>query len=245
MAAQEEYLETIKRMKSRGMKKSRFSAAAQRKLRLWGLSKQQIDNLARKGKSIEQLPVLATVDGTVIEKHAVAGSAIKLGQTILRVADLSKVWAEAQLYDHELPDIKIGMPATVILPDLQNREFKGTVSYIYPFMESDTRTVRVRVILDNMDGFLRPDMYVHIVLSPDLGKRLVIPESAVLYAGHTRVAFVDLGEGRLQPRRIKTGVRNRDFIEVLDGLIEGDRIVTSGNFLIAAEAKLKTGVDQW
>ena len=245
LTAQEEYLETMKRLKSKQQKNSPFAEAAYRKLRLWDLTPQQISALEKTGNSQEYLPVLSPVSGTVIEKHVVAGSAVKAAQPILRVADLSKVWAEAQLYDNELADIKVGMPATVMLPDIQDREFKGKVSYVYPFMDGDTRTVRVRVELDNADGFLRPDMYVHIALRPDYGKRLVVPESSVLYAGHTRVAFIDLGEGRLQPRRIKTGVRNRNYIEVLEGLKEGDRVVTSGNFLIAAEAKLKGGVDQW
>jgi len=245
LTAQEEYLETIKHRTSKGTNNARFTEAAQHRLHLLDVSAQQIKSLARGGKSIEQLPILANTSGTVIEKHVVAGSAVKAGQAILRLADLSRVWAEAQLYDHEVVNITVGMPATVVLPDLQDREFQGNVSYIYPFMEGDTRTVRVRVELDNADGFLRPDMYVHIALRPNLGERIVIPESAVLYAGPTRVAFIDLGEGRLQPRKITTGIRNRDYIEVIDGLKPGDRVVTSGNFLIAAEAKLKTGVEQW
>jgi len=245
LTAQEEYLEAIKHRTSKGTNYARFTDAAKHKLQLLDITTQQIKALARNGKSLEQLPILATTNGTVIKKHVVAGSAVKSGQPVLRIADLSKVWAEAQLYDHELPHINVGMPATVILPDLQDREFQGTVSYVYPFMENDTRTARVRVVLDNADGFLRPDMYVQITLRPDFGERLVVPESAVLYAGQTRVAFIDLGEGRLQPRRIKTGIRNRNYIEVIDGLKEGDKVVTSGNFLIAAEAKLKTGVEQW
>ena len=104
---------------------------------------------------------------------------------------------------------------------------------------------RVRVGLDNNDGFLRPEMYAHIHLEADLGNRLLVPESAVLYAGQSRVVFLDLGEGKLTPRKIKTGQRNRQWIEVLEGLNEGDKVVTSGNFLIAAESKLKAGVEQW
>ncbi len=103
----------------------------------------------------------------------------------------------------------------------------------------------MRVELPNPDGVLRPDMYAHVHLEVDLGERLVVPEGAVLYAGESRVVFLDLGEGRLQPRKIKTGLRNGDDIEVLDGLAAGDRVVTSGNFLIAAESKLKAGIDQW
>ena len=245
LTVQEEYLQTRRRLGAQSAENSPLLEAAYRKLRLWDLTPAQIDNLKITGTSQEYVPFLSPVSGTVIEKHIVSGSAVKSAQPVLRIANLSRVWAEAQLYDRELPDIKLGMSATVILPDLQGREFQGTVNYVYPFMEGDTRTVRVRVELDNREGFLRPDMYVHIALRPDFGERLVVPESAVLYAGQSRVAFIDLGDGRLQPRRIKTGVRNRQYIEVIEGLSEGDRVVTSGNFLIAAEAKLKAGIDQW
>ncbi|MDX8404576.1 MAG: efflux RND transporter periplasmic adaptor subunit, partial [Mariprofundus sp.] len=171
--------------------------------------------------------------------------AFKAGHRLLRIANLSRVWVEAQVYGYELPLIKTGMKARVTLADIQDREFEGKVDYIYPFMENDTRTTRVRIILDNEDGFLRPDMYAQVRLRANMGKRLLVPESAVLYAGETRVVFVDIGNGRLQPRKIKTGQRNRRWIEVISGLEAGDTVVTSGNFLIAAESKLKSGLAQW
>jgi Cu(I)/Ag(I) efflux system membrane fusion protein len=135
--------------------------------------------------------------------------------------------------------------AKVVLPELQDRDYPAQIDFIYPFMEGDTRTARVRVVLENVDGFLRPNMYAHIHLVAELETRLLVPESAVLYAGQSRVVFLDLGGGKLAPRKIKTGHRNNEWIEVLDGLKAGDKVVTSGNFLIAAESKLKSGVDQW
>ncbi len=243
-AAQEEYLESLRRPKNRSVNKQ-LSEAARTRLRLWDFPPAEIAALEKRKKAKEFVPILAPADGVVIEKTIVKGSAFRTGERLLRIADLSTVWVEAQVYDYELPFIEKGMKAAIILPELQDRKYKGKVSYIFPFMDADTRTARVRVELDNSDGFLRPDMYAHIHLKLNLGKRLVVPKEAVLYAGQSRVVFLDLGDGLLQPRKIKTGLRNRRWIEVLDGLEEGDIVVTSGNFLIAAESKLKAGVPQW
>ncbi len=240
LTAQEEYLETFKRRADEKMRE-----AARRRLRLWGISETQIKTLEKHGKAQEYIAILAPASGVVIDKQIVAGSAFRAGQQLLRLADLSRVWVEAQVYDYELPLIKPGMKAKVVLPELQDRVFRGKVDFIYPFMEGDTHTARLRVVLENSDGFLRPDMYAHIHLKAKLGKRLVVPESAVLYSGRNRIVFLDLGDGRLAPRKIKTGQRNRKWIEVLEGLEAGDNVVTSGNFLIAAESKLKAGVESW
>jgi len=245
LAAQSEYLEALRRVRAKGGYGKGLLEAARRRLRLWNLTPAQIRALAKRGRAREYVPILAPETGVVIDKQIVAGSAFKAGQRLLRIAGLSQVWVEAQVYDYELPLIKAGMKARVTLPDLQGREFEGKVDYIYPFMENDTRTARVRVVLDNAGGFLRPDMYAQVKLRADMGKRLLVPESAVLYSGETRVVFLDLGNGRLQPRRIKTGQRNRQWIEVISGLEAGDSVVTSGNFLIAAESKLKSGLAQW
>jgi len=240
LAAQEEYLQTRKRSKS-----GHRLRAAERRLRLWNLSKQQIKDLAKRGKALEYVPILADTTGVIIEKNIVAGSAFRSSQRLLRVVDLSQVWVEAQVYDYELPLISTGMDAMVLLPEFQDSEFSAKVDYVFPFMQGDTRTAKVRVVLDNRDGFLRPDMYARLQLITDLGQRLLVPESAVLYSGQSRVVFLDLGDGRLSPRKIKTGQRSHEWIEVLEGLNEGDRVVTSGNFLIAAESKLKSGINQW
>lgn len=243
LAAQEEYLETVRH--NRQKPASRMLQAAHRKLLLWDLSEKQIAKLKKNGKAAEYVTIFSPANGIVIVKNIVEGSAIKAGEQLFRIADLSTVWVKAQIYDYEIPLVKTGMPANVILPDLQDREYTGQISYIYPYMQGDTRTASVRLELDNADGFLRPDMYAHIHLEAVLSNRLLVPENAVLYAGQARVVFVDIGEGRLQPRRIKIGARNQQYIEVLAGLESGDMVVTSGNFLIASEAKLKTGMDQW
>jgi len=243
LSAQEEYLEVLRRTSAKEGK-HRLDAA-RRRLRLWDISDAQIDALEKRNRAQEHVPILAPVDGVVIDKEVVEGSAFRAGQRLLRIADLARVWVEAQVYDYELPLIKTGMKAKVVLPELQDREYPAKVDFIYPFMEGDTHTARVRVVLDNSDGFLRPEMYAQLNLKAKLGKRLVVPESAVIYSGQSRVVFLDLGDGRLAPRKIKTGQRSRKWIEVLEGLEAGDTVVTSGNFLIAAESKLKAGLESW
>ena len=245
LAAQEEYLETLRRVSAKGGHSKQRLEAARRRLRLWDLTTAQIERLEKRGKAQEYVPILATANGVVIDKPVVEGSAFKAGQRLLRIADLSQVWVEAQLYDFELPLVSEGMKATVTLPTFEGREYPATVDYVYPFMAGDTRTARVRVVLTNDDGVLRPDMYAEVKVKAKLGKRLVVPESAVLYSGQSRVVFLDVGDGLLAPRKIKTGQRSREWIEVLEGLEAGDMVVTSGNFLIAAESRLKAGVESW
>ncbi len=242
LSAQQEYLETLRRRKG---KLDSLLRAARLRLTLWDISKTQIKQLEKRNAPIEYLPIMSPTNGIVIEKTIVSGSAVKAGQKLLRIADLSSVWVAGEIYEYEIPLVKVGMEVRVVLPELSDKTLPGKISYISPYLESDTRTATVRVELDNSDGTLKPEMYAHLHIEVNLGKRLVVPEAAVLYAGNSRVVFLDLGNGQLQPRKIKTGLRNADDIEVLEGLEPGDIVVTSGNFLIAAESKLKAGIDQW
>jgi len=245
LAAQEEYLEIRKRIKNNSPTGKKLLKAAQRRLRFWSLSNQQIESLEKRGFAQEYVPILSPISGIIINKSIVKGSAFKSGQQLFRIADLSKVWVEADVYDADLELIKSGMKAKVLLHEMENHTVRSKVDYVYPYMENQTRTGKIRLILDNTESFFRPDMFVEVVLKAKLSKRLVVPESAVLYAGETRLVFLDLGDGRLQPKKIQTGKRNRKWIEVIGGLNKGDTVVTSGNFLIASESKLKSGVQQW
>ena len=173
------------------------------------------------------------------------GSANKAGMTLMRIADLSRVWVEAEVYGSELALVRPGMEAVVTLPYLPGQTFNTKVHYIYPYLANGTRTGRIRLLLDNPEGHLKPGMYAEVKLKVDLGQRLVVPEEAVMFAGDSRVVFVDLGDGKLKPQKIITGIQTRDYIEVLEGLGQGDRVVISGNFLVAAESRLKSGIGQW
>ena len=242
VSAQDEYLHSLRRQDS-----GRYALqdAAHQRLAQWDIDAAQIRALAKRGRANQYLSITAPIDGTVIEKNIVRGSAVKAGARLLRLADLSTVWVDAEVYESDLPWIETGQHTEMTFPDIPGQSHTGTVSYISPMLQQQTRTAIVRVQLDNPKGGLRPGMFVRMNLQIDLGRRLVVPEQAVIYAGNKRIVFVDLGDGRLQPRIIKTGLRNENDIEVVDGLNFGDSIVTSGNFLIAAESKMKAGLAQW
>jgi Cu(I)/Ag(I) efflux system membrane fusion protein len=240
LATQQEYLEVLRRQGSGPIVDS-----ARRKLELWDVSPAQIAALEERGIPLDYVPIPAPRSGIVVASSVVEGSSHAAGTTLMRVADLSEVWVEAQVYEADLAMISLGMPATVTLPYMPGPGFDGEIDYIYPYLDPATRTTRVRLSLDNSAGALKPDMYAEIVLRADFGERLVVPLEAVIFAGDTRVVFEDLGDGRLAPRRIQTGLRNAEVIEVLAGLEPGVQVVTSGTFLIASESRLSSGLNQW
>lgn len=241
LAAQQEYLEVQRRGGSEG---SLLQAARQRLL-LWDMSPAEIESLQRSGTPEPYISILAPRTGTVIELNVADGSAASRGTPVMKIADLSRVWVDAQVYEADLSLLHEGMTTSVSLPYLPDRRYSATLEYIYPFLAAQSRTGRVRMALDNESGELRPAMYAEVTLDVALEDRLTVPEEAVLVAGTSRVVFVDLGQGRLQAVRIQTGRRAQGYIEVLEGLEPGATVVTSGNFLIAAETRLKTGIEQW
>ncbi|MBI3773984.1 MAG: efflux RND transporter periplasmic adaptor subunit [Gammaproteobacteria bacterium] len=174
--------------------------AARERLLLWDVTPEQIHDLEVRDKPLDYLPILSPVDGIVMEKMVVAGSAFNAGDKLLRISDLSRVWVEAQAYQFELPLLKTGIPAEITFPEDPKHVLHGVVSYVAPYLEGDTRSVRIRVELDNKDGALRPDMYADVQLAVPLGQRLVVPEDAVLYSGANRVVFLDLLGNQAQGR---------------------------------------------
>jgi Cu(I)/Ag(I) efflux system membrane fusion protein len=244
LAAQQEYLETRKRRGTAAPDDPLLRAARQR-LALWDMSAGEIGALERRGTPRDYVPIYAPLSGTVIERNIADGSAAPMGRTLLTIADLSRVWIEAEVFEGDLELVRAGMEATVTLPYLPGRTYTATVDYVYPWLQGETRTGRIRLSLGNPDGELKPDMYAEVSLRAELGRLLSVPEESVIVAGESRVVFVDLGGGRLKPARIKTGRHAEGFVEVLDGLAPGDTVVTSGNFLLAAETRLKTGIEQW
>jgi Cu(I)/Ag(I) efflux system membrane fusion protein len=243
LAAQQDYLDTLRR-RGDGADNALLSAARQR-LRLWDVPDAEINALERRGAPADYLPILAPRAGTLVERNITEGGAARMGQTLLAIADLSRLWIEARVFEADLELLDVGMPAIVSLPYLPGLRFETTIDYVYPYLEGNSRAGRVRLTLDNPDGVLKPEMYAEVSLQVPLGEQLSVPEEAVIVAGASRIVFVDLGGGRLRPVRIETGRRAQGFVEVLSGLAAGDRVVTSGNFLIAAETRLKTGIDQW
>ena len=240
LAAQQEYLEVRRRLGTGAL-----VDAARKRLQLWNVTDAEIAALDRRGTPRDYIPIVAPRSGTVVTKNIVAGTAHRAGMTLMRIADLSRVWVEAEIYEADLSIVAPGMAVVVTLPYLPNQRFEASVDYIYPFLDGESRTARIRVVLDNPNGLLKPEMYAEVMLYADLGERLVVPIEAVIFSGERRVVFEDLGDGLLAPRYIQTGFRAGEQIEVIDGLEAGARVVISGTFLIASESRLRSGLDQW
>ena len=240
LAAQEEYLEAVRRNPAGAL-----ARAARSRLRLLDMPDELIREIARTGRAMEYVPIRAPISGVIIDKPVVAGSAMRAGSGLLRIADLSTVWVEAEIYEQDLDWVRAGMPATVRFPNRPGEAVDATVDFVYPTLDGMSRTGRVRLSLSNADGLLMPEMYAEVRLVARFGRRLVVPEEAVIFAGDTRVLFVDVGDGRLEPRRVTIGRRSDDAIEILEGIEAGESVVTSGNFLIASETRLKAGIKQW
>jgi Cu(I)/Ag(I) efflux system membrane fusion protein len=220
-------------------------AAARERLRLWGMTERQIGEVERSGKPIEYSPIVAPVTGHVVEKDVVAGAAVEPGVRLYRIAALDRVWVEAEVDESELSLVRTGQPVSVVVPSLPGRPFQGSVSFVAPVLDPTTRTGRARIELANADLALRPDTYAEVRIVHDLGERLVVPEEAVLYAGERRFVFVELGGGRFVPREVRIGLSAGERVEVLGGIEEGEVVVTSGNFLIAAESRLRVAMEHW
>lgn len=219
--------------------------AAETKLALLGLTAGQIAELARTTTPIEKLAFAAPASGYVIEKNVVEGASIKAGDRVLRLAALDKVWVEADVFEADLGRIAKRQKATVSLSYIPDRTFEGVVTFVYPYLDPNARSGRVRIELPNTGLELKPDMYANVMFHIELGDRLQIPTSAILFTGPRRVVIVDLGEGRLAPREIQIGAQSGERAEVVSGVKEGESLVTAGNFLIAAESRLRASGTFW
>jgi Cu(I)/Ag(I) efflux system membrane fusion protein len=250
VATQEEYLLALKGGKTLGG--SEFPEVAQgatslldvtrRRLRLWDITEDHIQDLERTGTVLKTLPIHSPATGTVIKKVAVAGMRVNPGDELYTIADLSRIWVQADIYEYELPSIKPGQTAKVTLSYDPRTVLTARVGFIYPTLDPQTRTAKVRFELENPGERLKPDMYANVELKIPLGTRLAIPRDAILESGERQVIFIHHGGGKLEWRNVKLGVQAGDWVEVVEGLKEGDHIVTSANFLIDSESQLKSAV---
>lgn len=219
--------------------------AARARLKLWDLSEFELDALAAGGEPRRTVRVLAPASGYVVEKMIVEGAAVEPGMRLFRLAALDRVWVEAQVAESDLAAVSVGMPASIALPNQAGQRFEGRVSFVYPYLDGATRTGRVRIELANPRLELKPEMFANVELRMPGRDLVAVPTEAVLHTGERDFVFVDLGEGRLQPRRVELGATFGESVEVRSGLEEGETIVTSGNFLIAAESRLQQALEQW
>jgi Cu(I)/Ag(I) efflux system membrane fusion protein len=216
--------------------------AARRRLLLWDIRPADIERLERTGEARRTLDLYSPVSGYVTAKMAQHGMRVTPADTLFDIADLSRLWVLADVYESDLPAVKIGMAAELGLSYLPGRKWRGSVTYIAPIVEEKTRTIKVRVEVDNRDGALKPEMFADVVLKTALGKGLVVPDGALLKTGERTLVFVDHGDGLLEPREVHPGAKVAEGVQVLRGLAEGERVVTTANFLLDSETSLKAAL---
>ena len=219
--------------------------SAKQRLRLWNINDEQIAGLEQTRQPQETLTLYSPFKGVVQDLLVDQGRRVMLGDHLVDVADLSVVWVWAQFYQDELPMLKKDLPITITSSSYPGEKFPGKISVVDPFINDATRTGRVRIDVANADFKLRPDMYVDVELTMDMGEGVAVPVSAVLPTGKHNIVFVDKGEGKLEPRFVGLGRKYGDSYEVKSGLKETERVVTSANFLIDAEAKVQGALKSW
>ena len=212
--------------------------AARQRLRQWNVPDSEIVRLESTGEIQRETTVQSTVSGYITERNALPNQFVQPETKLYTIADLSQVWVYAQVFQTDVGRLKTGDPATVSVDAYPGRTFHGRVQQILPQVDAATRTVRARLVFKNPGLLLKPSMYVNVVLGVPLGTQLVIPASGVLQSGSRQIAFVDHGNGYLEPRQIETGPHIGDNFVVLKGLRAGERVVSSANFLIDSEAQL-------
>lgn len=247
VSTQQEYLLALRAQKILGKNSTSIAAsgaqdafqAAKQRLLLAGISEKEIEQLKRTAKVTKTMTIYSPIPGTVINKMAVAGMRIEPGNELYTIADLSHLWILGDIYEYELPYIHLGQIADISLTYLPNETFKAKLNFINPTVDAQTRTVKVRFDIDNQKDQLKPGMYVNLELKIPLGERLAVSKNAVLVTGERSVVFIYHDDGKIEWRNVKLGVRAGDLIEITQGINEGERIITSANFLIDSESQLK------
>ena len=217
-------------------------AATKRRLQLLDVPDSEIERLEKGGEPRRTATLYAQVQGLVTQKMVAPGSRVTPADPLFEVADLGRVWVLADVYEQDLAAVRVGTPAVVLATALAGRDWKGAVSFITPAVDPATRTVKVRLDVDNPGLALKPEMLVEVILEAGQGRGLVVPETAVLDSGERRLVFLDRGEGRYEPREVTLGPKTAAGYEVLSGLVKGDRVITAGNFLLDSESSLKAAL---
>jgi membrane fusion protein, copper/silver efflux system len=212
---------------------------AKQKLMLWEIPEEQIKKIEETKEPIKTFTVLSPVSGYIIQKPVVKGTRVTPGDKIVDILDLSSVWIIADIFEPDLPLIKVGQTAKITLSYFPDKTFSAKIDFIYPFVAEQTRSVKVRFSVPNRQMLLKPQMFTTVEIAVDMGKRLAVPDSAVLDSGKRQLVYVDKGDGYFEPRVIATGLRTDGMVEILRGLKPGERVAASAAFLIDSEAKLQ------
>ncbi len=254
VSAQEEYLLALNALEELGSENSLPKAsegarslveAARTRLRLWDVTEEQIRELERTKQVKRTLTVYSPISGHVVERSAFPRKWVTPETNVYTIADHTTVWVHVDLYEDEVAWVRVGQTAKMTLRSYPNRVFTGKVTFIWPHLDPATRTLKVRLEFPNPDLALKPEMYADVVLRIPLGRRLVVPKSAVLPTGERNLVFVDRGQGRMEVRAIALGAETDRLYEVVRGLKPGERVVTAANFLVDAESQVQGAIATW
>ena len=231
--AQEEYLLAIS-----GSAGSRLKSSARTRLLLWDITEAQIQKLDRTRKPMTLVEILSPLTGYIISKSIIEGGHVKPGQTLFKIADIKKVWLLGDIYEFELSLIKLGQKVKITSRSFPGQSFPGEISYMYPSLNPKTRSIKIRIEMDNPDEKFKPGMFMNIQVEIDQGIQLAVPESAVLQSGVRNIVFSSKGKGMFVPKEVEIGSLINGYYPVLKGLTEGEVVVSSGNFFLDSESKL-------
>jgi Cu(I)/Ag(I) efflux system membrane fusion protein len=245
VAAQEDYLLALKGNTLLSVKGSRsLIESAQLKMRLLGIPEKVINTITQSRKSIKQIPIYAPSNGTVTKLDVRKGMYITPATVLYSIADLSSVWIEVDVFEHQLNWVKIGDRATINIEALSNKTWQGKVNYIYPELSEMTRTLRVRLVFDNKAGHFKPNMFADVRIHGKTQQRLVIPNEAIILSADGSRVVKQVAKERYQPIAIKTGIKSQGKTEILSGLKAGDKIVISSQFLLDSESNLQASFNR-
>ena len=216
-----------------------------RRLLNWGVSETFANELEKTRQVQRRVPVPSPIAGVLVRKNVVEGQSVSPGMEMFQIADLSRVWITARVFQADMASVKIGSPVSLHFRNLPGRDFVSRVYFISPEMDPATRTAEIRVQLSNTPAMdLRPEMFAEVVVSGAADSVLAVPEQSILHAGERQIAIVSLGEGRFQAREVHLGRSAQGYVEILDGLFEGDALVVSSQFLIDSESNLRAVIEQ-
>ncbi len=220
-------------------------SATERRLAYWGLTREQIAELERRSKADGRVTIFAPTSGVVLEKPVVEGAHVMPGTNLYRIGNIGSVWVQAAIHERDVPFVSVGQPARVSVPSLASEPSEARVAFVAPIVDEKTRTLEARLELTNPKLLLKPGMFADVLIEAPLGVRLSVPDSALLMSGQHRYAFVDRGEGKLEPVEVEVGAMAGEYDEVKSGLTKGDRVATGATFLLSSEAKLRDALPRW
>jgi len=249
LSSQEEFIKTrqsaLRKDPDTGDRSSaqRLRESAQRRLELFDVPSEFIKELERTGRPRRTVTLLSPADGFVTAKDIFPGQEVKPGMELYTVTDLSIVWVDAEVYEYEIRDVHVGQEGVLTTTYDPSLRLTGKIAYIYPYLNRESRTLKLRFNFENKDLRLKPGMFVDVNLMIDYGESIVIPDSAVMDSGTRQVVFVDKGDGRFEPRQVQAGARSNGKIQVLSGLSADERVVVKANFLLDSESRLRALID--